>query len=141
MFALPTSPQASRPNHLLKAAMAFASLVGALSCGAGQGAPAETAVAPRGGSQPSPGGAAVDAAPHDARAEATSDLSAPPQPCAETGPRAVELPEQVTLGDFWQALSAQVALLDTAALETTFEDFARRHELDPETPGLRQDFT
>ncbi len=57
-----------------------------------------------------------------------------------TGPQAVALPARVTLGDFWQALAAQVALLDTSALEGTFESFAARHELDPETPGLREDF-
>jgi len=56
------------------------------------------------------------------------------------GPKAVALPERVTLGDFWQALAAQVALLDTSALEGAFEAFAARHGLHPETPGLRQDF-
>ena len=56
------------------------------------------------------------------------------------GPKAVALPARVTFGDFWQALAAQVALLDTSALEAAFEAFAARHELNPETPGLRQDF-
>jgi hypothetical protein len=56
------------------------------------------------------------------------------------GPRAVALPARVTLGDFWYALAAQVALLDTSALQGAFAAFAARHELDPETPGLREDF-
>ena len=56
------------------------------------------------------------------------------------GPKAVALPARVTLGDFWQALAAQVAVLDTSALRGAFEAFAARHELDPDTPGLRQDF-
>ena len=56
------------------------------------------------------------------------------------GPKTVALPARVTLGDFCQALAAQVALLDTSALRGAFEAFAVRHELDPETPGLRQDF-
>jgi hypothetical protein len=64
------------------------------------------------------------------------------QSCREhAGPEAVVLPARVTLGDFWQALAAQVTLLDTSALEGAFEAFAARHALDPETPGLRQDFT
>ena len=46
----------------------------------------------------------------------------------------------MTLGDFWRALSAQVALLDTAALDGSFREFAARHQLDPATPGLHQDF-
>ena len=59
----------------------------------------------------------------------------------DDGPVAVALPARMTFGDFWQALAAQVALLDTSALQGVFEAFAARHRLDPETPGLRQEFT
>jgi hypothetical protein len=63
------------------------------------------------------------------------------QACAPSaGPAAVELPERVTLGDFWKALAAQVEQLDTRGLDATFQAFAIRHQIDPETPGLRQDF-
>jgi hypothetical protein len=56
------------------------------------------------------------------------------------GPKPVTLPERVTLGDFWLALAAQVAELDTSALQGVFEAFPARYDLDPETAGLRQDF-
>ncbi|HKY41021.1 MAG TPA: hypothetical protein VJN18_34035 [Polyangiaceae bacterium] len=63
------------------------------------------------------------------------------QACAPSaGSAQVVLPARVTLGDFWKALAAQVELLDTRALEPTFQAFAARHRVDPETPGLRQDF-
>jgi hypothetical protein len=62
-------------------------------------------------------------------------------PCAERpGPEAVTLPERVTLGQFWQAMAAQVERLDTGALQASYTAFARRHQLDPEMPGLRRDF-
>jgi hypothetical protein len=67
---------------------------------------------------------------------------AAPEPCAgQAGPGAVTLPERVTFGDFWTALAAQIDRLDTTALRSGFEAFAARHDVDPGTPQLWQDFT
>jgi hypothetical protein len=52
----------------------------------------------------------------------------------------VALSERVTVGEFWQAMATQVELLDTGALQGSYAAFAQRHQLDPETPGLRRDF-
>jgi hypothetical protein len=51
------------------------------------------------------------------------------------------LPQRVTFGDFWSALSTQIERLDTTALRGGFEAFAARHQVDPSTPQLWQDFT
>lgn len=50
------------------------------------------------------------------------------------------LPERPTFGDFWSALGAQIDALDGAALEPELVAFGERHGLDPEAPGLRQEF-
>jgi hypothetical protein len=77
----------------------------------------------------------------EARSAAAVALKEPTAPCAEQpGPAAVALPERVTVGEFWQAMATQVELLDTAALQGSYAAFAQRHQLDPETPGLRGDF-
>jgi hypothetical protein len=52
----------------------------------------------------------------------------------------VELPDQLSFGDFWQALAEQVERLDKGALAPEFAAFAARHGLEPSTPGLRRDF-
>lgn len=67
---------------------------------------------------------------------------APAEPCADqAGPEAVALPERVTFGDFWPALATQVERLDTTALQSGFQAFAARHDVDPSTPQLWRDFT
>ena len=75
-------------------------------------------------------------------AQSSSELrSAAPDACSgRAGPAAVALPERVTFGDFWSALSEQIARLDQSALRGSFEAFAARHELDPQAPQLWQDF-
>lgn len=81
--------------------------------------------------------------PRDAPAGASVStlLTVPADPCAEQpGPTPVALPERVTLGAFWQAVAEQTALLDTSALQGSYAAFAQRHQVDPETPGLRRDF-
>jgi hypothetical protein len=63
------------------------------------------------------------------------------EPCAEqAGPGAVVLPERVTFGDFWTALATQIDRLDATGLRSGFEAFAARHDVDPSTPRLWQDF-
>ena len=77
----------------------------------------------------------------ETRSSVSAALTEPRSPCAEQpGPAAVVLPERVTLGEFWQAMAAQVELLDTGALQGSYTAFAQRHQLDPGTPGLRRDF-
>jgi hypothetical protein len=68
-------------------------------------------------------------------------LPGAPDPCAKSSaPEPVELPERVTMGEFWRALSAQIAQLDTAALRSGFEAFAAQHAVDPSSPALFGDF-
>lgn len=59
---------------------------------------------------------------------------------AQPSPTAVALPPRVTLREFWDALAAQITEVDASALRGRFDSLARRHGLDPETPGLWEDF-
>ena len=62
--------------------------------------------------------------------------------CAnDVGPAPVTLPERVTMGDFWNALGAQIDGLDTTALQPAFAEFAKHHEADSSSVALRRDFT
>src|SRR5262249_6220507 len=45
-----------------------------------------------------------------------------------------------TFGEFWSALARQIDALDGSALRPELTAFATRHDVDPETPGLWQDF-
>lgn len=94
--------------------------------------------------------AMVAAPPTAARLEVASPVPASPaqplpgapDPCAKSSaPEPVELPKRVTMGEFWRALSAQIALLDTAALRSGFEAFATQHAVDASSPALFGDFT
>jgi hypothetical protein len=77
-----------------------------------------------------------------ARARAEPLLSAASDPCARSAlPEAVEVPERLTMGEFWQALSAQIARLDTTALRSAFEAFAAQHGVDASSAALFDDFT
>jgi hypothetical protein len=93
------------------------------------------------------------AEPLDARFEGTRDEAVTParleaqpsaasDPCSTRAtPAAVALPTRVTMGDFWRALSEQVALLDSGALQTSFEAFAAQHGIATPSPALFRDFT
>jgi hypothetical protein len=50
------------------------------------------------------------------------------------------LPARPTFGDFWRALGAQIDALDGTALEPELAAFGERHAVDPDAPGLRQEF-
>jgi hypothetical protein len=63
-------------------------------------------------------------------------------PCAtDTTPARVALPERVTMGEFWRALSQQIALLDSGALQSGFKAFAAQHHVDASSAELFHDFT
>lgn len=69
-------------------------------------------------------------------------LSEASDPCADSAlPEAVALPEPLTMGEFWQALSAQIARLDTTALRGGFAAFATQHGVDASSAALFHDFT
>lgn len=96
-----------------------------------------------------PGALRVEAAAAPQRSESTTEPSAPVaveaakrDACAEqTGPTPVALPERVTMGDFWNALGAQIDGLDTTALDPAFAEFAKHHEADSSSVALRRNFT
>jgi hypothetical protein len=77
-----------------------------------------------------------------APARLAAPLAGAPDPCAASAaPEPVDLPQRVTMGEFWRALSAQIARLDTGALRSGFEAFAAQHAVDPSSPVLFRDFT
>jgi hypothetical protein len=113
--------------------LALAMALGICCCRPGTDEPATAPTLPK--IRPTPG---RETPPSPANASAQP----PPEPCAgQAGPDAVALPERVTFGDFWSALATQIDRLDTTALRRGFEAFAARHEVDPSTPHLWQDFT
>lgn len=95
-----------------------------------------------GGSRPSRIAAPVKppSAPVTTTPSSPAAAPAPDECAAHPPPAAVALPERVTLGLFWQAMAAQVEVLDTSSLEESYAAFAARHQVDPRTPGLRRDF-
>jgi hypothetical protein len=114
-------------------ALALAFGLGVCCCRPATNEPATAPAPPK--SRPAPG---LESAPG-----ATNDSAQPRvEPCADqAGPEAVALPQRVTFGDFWSALATQIERLDTTALRSGFEAFAARHDVDPSTPQLWQDFT
>lgn len=103
-----------------------------------------TACAPGGNNRPRIAAPVEPASAPTAPAPVAHDpiaTTASADPCAaRPAPAPVALPERVTLGELWQAMAAQVDLLDSAALADSYAEFATRHQIDPETPGLRRDF-
>lgn len=45
------------------------------------------------------------------------------------------------MGDFWNALGAQIDGLDTTSLDAAFAEFSKHHEADSSSVALRRDFT
>jgi hypothetical protein len=60
--------------------------------------------------------------------------------CSLELPAAPPLPERVTMGDFWQALSEQLERLDTSALRPSYEQFVAHHGVDAQAPELWREF-
>src|SRR5258706_14452341 len=60
--------------------------------------------------------------------------------CSEAPLPAVSLPEQLSFGDFWNALGAEVDALDKSALRPSFEAFAARHGADATNAQLWREF-
>jgi hypothetical protein len=75
----------------------------------------------------------VLATPQQLRAEPFSD-------CRAGAPTPSPLPVRPTYGDFWRALGAQIDALDGSALEPELAAFGARNGIDPDAPGLRQEF-
>ncbi len=72
--------------------------------------------------------------PEEVRAAPSSDCRAGGESAA------LGLPARPTFGDFWRALGAQIDALDGTALESELVAFGERHGIDPDAPGLRQEF-